>query len=132
MTLYFVIPGPPRTLKNHGWRTKSGKQMPSKAYQAWNQTAQLHLLDWKLKMRQYGEHAPLLPITVPVNCRALFYRDRLAGDAVGYFQGLADTLEEARIVENDVLVVSWDGSRLFKDAANPRIEVTLGNSTCFT
>ena len=38
---------------------------------------------------------------------------------------LADALEEAGIVENDRLIVSWDGSRLLKDAATPRIEVML-------
>jgi len=66
-----------------------------------------------------------LPITDEVNCRALFYRDALRGDAVGYYQALADALEEAGIVKNDRLIVSWDGSRLLKDADIPRIEVTL-------
>jgi Holliday junction resolvase RusA-like endonuclease len=113
----FFIPGAPRTKKNHGWRTKQGAQMPSHAFIEWNRSAQVHLAPVARAIKQ--------PIAVTVNCRALFYRDALRGDAVGYYQALADALEEAGIVENDRLIVSWDGSRLLKDADNPRIEVTL-------
>jgi hypothetical protein len=78
-----------------------------------------------------------LPITQYVNVRALFYRDRLTGDATGYYQALADYLQAPRqkdgkttrhgagIIDDDALIASWDGSRLLKDAANPRIEVTI-------
>ena len=38
---------------------------------------------------------------------------------------VADALEEAGVVLNDSLIASWDGSRLLKDAANPRVEITL-------
>lgn len=111
----FTIPWAPRTKKNHGWRTKSGKQMPSHAFMEWNAKAQIRLIP----IRQRGT------IQTPVNCRALIYRDRLSGDAVGYYQALADALEDARVVHDDVLIVSWDGSRLLKDAKNPRVEVVL-------
>jgi Holliday junction resolvase RusA-like endonuclease len=117
MTLSFTIPGAPRTKKNHGRLVRAGgrhRLIPSAAFGAWNAVAQVHLLK-----------IDTMPLLVPVNCRALFYRDALRGDAVGYYQALADALEEARIVENDALIVQWDGSRLLKDAANPRIEVTL-------
>lgn len=114
--IQFTIPGKPRTKKNHGWRTKRGRQMPSHAYAAWSKEALLHLC-----VLMAGRPT----IQGPVNCRALFYRDALRGDAVGYYQALADTLEDARVVHDDVLIVSWDGSRLLKDAKNPRIEVVL-------
>lgn len=116
--LHFTIFGAPRTKKNHGWRTKQGAQMPSHAFAAWNKSAQ-----WDLMI---ARRTPLFEtFKEPVNCRALFYRERSTGDAVGYFQALADALQEGRIVEDDRLIVSWDGSRLLKDTANPRIEVTL-------
>ena len=118
MTINFTIPGAPRTKKNSGWRTKQGKQMPSHAFLAWNKDAQLWLVDTRRKWDG-------LPLEGPVNCAAAFYRDAERGDAVGYYQALADALEEAQIVENDALIVSWDGSRMLKDAANPRIEVEL-------
>jgi glycine/D-amino acid oxidase-like deaminating enzyme len=69
--------------------------------------------------------AGMAPIAYPVNCRAIFYRDANRGDAVGYYQGLADVLEKAGVVINDVCITTWDGSRLRKDAANPRVEVEL-------
>lgn len=118
--LSFTIYGPPRTKKNHGWRTKSGKQMPSHSFAAWNRLAQASLAC----VRSRHLHT-WFPITEPINCRALFYRDAERGDAVGYYQALADALEDARILDNDSLVVSWDGSRLLKDRTNPRIEVHL-------
>ena len=61
----------------------------------------------------------------PHNCRALFYRDAARGDAVGYYQGLADLLEKRGVISNDKWLVSWDGSRLEIDKENPRVEVTL-------
>lgn len=133
MKLSFTIPGPPRTKKTSNRIVRCGKfpkVLPSKAFEEWNRMAQIRL-------RARGALAVLgsggceiskelcLPLEVPVNCRALFYRERMTGDAVGYYQALADALEEAGIVENDRLVVSWDGSRMLKDAANPRVEVVL-------
>lgn len=121
--LRFIIHGAPRTKKNHGWRTKTGRQMPSKAFAEWNKQAQMWLMTVRVLYRD------MLPIDKPVNCRALFYRDAERGDAVGYYQALADALQEARIVEDDKLIVSWDGSRLSKDAEGPRIWVELWPAT---
>ncbi len=108
-TLRFTIPGAPRT----------------KPHQEWNQAAQLHLCEPRAGWHMNAGAYDFVPFTVPVNGCALFYREALTGDAVGYYQALADALQEARIVENDKLIVSWDGSRLLKDAATPRVEVAL-------
>ena len=118
--LSFTIPGAPRTSKNHTWRTKAGHQMPSKAYMEWDRQAIVLCLLAKMHLGRSK-----FPVRAEVNCCALFYREALTGDAVGYYQALADTLEKAGIVENDRLIVSWDGSRVLKDAKNPRVEVTL-------
>jgi hypothetical protein len=107
----FTIMGSPRTKKNHGWRTKHGKHMPSKAWAKWAAWAEL-------------DGAPF-GILWDVNCKALFYRDAKRGDAVGFYQGLADLLEKRGVVVNDKQLVSWDGSRLLKDKDNPRVEVEL-------
>ena len=61
----------------------------------------------------------------PVNCRALIYRDALRGDAVGFYQAVGDLLQLAGVVVNDKYLVSWDGSRLLKDSARPRVELEL-------
>lgn len=118
----FTIPGAPRTKKNHGWRTKHGKQMPSRAFAAWNKQAQMYLMLWRTTN---GKPELRDPISCPVNVRAYFYRDAQRGDAVGYYQALADALQEARIVVDDALIVSWDGSRMLIDPRSPRIDVEL-------
>lgn len=113
---------PPRTKKTSPRLVTikpKGKQpfqkiLPSKAYVEW-EAAALRAVKGMLYEA----------ITCPVNCRAIFYRDRLSGDAVGFYQALADFLQKAGFVVNDVLIVSWDGTRLAKDVAEPRIELIL-------
>lgn len=114
-----VLLGAPRTKKNHSRIERRGKRnviLPSHAHEAWYASV-FH----SAKRQRPGAG----PIRCPVNCAALFLRDRLIGDAVGYYQAVADLLQKAGIIENDALIVSWDGSRLGKDAANPRIELFL-------
>lgn len=68
----------------------------------------------------------LRPLTTErVRCAATFYRDRNHGDAVGYFQGLADLLEKRSVLKNDRQIVDWAGSQLLKDAKRPRVEVRI-------
>ena len=114
----FVITGPPRTKKNHGRRIMRGGRVysiPSEAYETWDASAMV-----QLKKQFSGD-----PIASEVNCRALFFRHANVGDAVGFYQALADTLEHAGVLTNDQLIRSWDGSRLLKDKDNPRVIVTL-------
>ncbi len=121
--MQLVISGAPRTKKNHGSVIRRGKRrfhIPSAAWTTWVHSAAILVNGGMLGTRL--RHAL---IDVPVNCRALFYRDANRGDAVGYYQGLADLLEKRRVVANDRQIVSWDGSRLLKDVANPRVELTL-------
>jgi len=40
-------------------------------------------------------------------------------------QAVADALEHAGVVVNDRLIVSWDGSRLSKDAVRRRVELEV-------
>ncbi len=117
-----VISGPPRTKKNSGSVIKRGGRkfhIASDAYREWDAAAQQQLAvfrastDWKL------------PLLCDVNCAALFFRHALVGDAVGFYQALADILQNGGIVKNDKQIVQWDGSRMLKDAANPRVIVRL-------
>lgn len=118
------IPGAPRTKKNHGTVIQRGRRrfhVPSDAWTAWATAAAFAIAP------TVRRHAPRLPFppAVQLNCAALFFRHARVGDAVGYYQGLADLLERAGVVENDVSIVSWDGSRLLKDAQRPRVELVL-------
>ncbi len=118
----FTIEGPPRTKKNHGRVIKRGKRkfhVPSEAHEAWANSAVLQL---RIQARKrYPGGWP----SCPVNCRALIYRDANRGDAVGYYQAIADALEAAGVVENDRLIVAWDGSRILVDRHCPRVEIEL-------
>ena len=120
-----TIPGIPRTKKNSGRIVpREGRHilLPSEAWQTWADSVVPSIRAWAQRVK-------LVPLAYPVNCAALFYRDALRGDAVGFYQGLADLLEKAGIVENDKWIVSWDGSRLRKDASRPRVELVLTRST---
>ena len=117
-----LIPGVPRTKKNSGRIVQIGgkpRLLPSAAWEKWAKTAIPRARGVFLAAGQRE------PIAYPVNCRATFYRDALRGDAVGFYQALADVLEEAGVVQNDRWIVSWDGSRLEKDAKRPRVELVL-------
>ncbi len=117
--LTLTIPGKPRTKKNSGRIVPRGRRkilLPSKAWQDWCDAVAPLL---QAAMRKH------FAIERPVNCRALFYRDAARGDAVGFYQGLADVLEHGGVVVNDKWITQWDGSRLLIDRKNPRVEVVL-------
>ena len=123
--LTFTIHGAPRTKKNHGRRIRRGNRtysIPSEAYEAWTVEARKSLpAIWRAL-----HHAGITgPITADLNCTALIWRHADVGDAVGYYQGIADWLESVGIIKNDVQIRAWDGSRLLKDAQFPRVEITL-------
>lgn len=136
-SITFTLPVTPRTKKNSrrhikGRSKSTGKTitvpLPSEQYDRmeadvaiWARTSSV--LDPARVSGPWGYST--LELAQPLNCAAIFYRDALRGDAVGYYQGLADALEAAGIVANDKWIVQWDGSRLRKDAKRSRIEVTL-------
>jgi len=113
-----IILGAPRTKKNSLRRVMVGKflkSIPSAQYLAWRDVAVPQML------RQWGR----LPWAQPVNLRAIIYRDALRGDLLGYLDGIADALQEARVVVDDKWIMGLDGCRLDKDAARPRVELEI-------
>jgi Holliday junction resolvase RusA-like endonuclease len=121
MALTFTIEGAPRTKKNHGKRVKRGKRVfsvSSDAHKLWEQKAL-----WQL--RQQRQLYVGWPLVEPVSVRAIVYREANVGDLVGYLQAIGDALEGAGILADDKWIASWDGSRLLKDAARPRVEIEI-------
>ncbi len=116
-----TLHGSPRTKKTSN-RLFNGRVHPSLAFEAWNNLVQPQLAIFRAKSLA---PAGTFPIKCQVNCRALFYRHADVGDATGFYQALADALQEGGIVGNDRQIRSWDGSMLLKDRDNPRIIVTL-------
>lgn len=122
----FVIFGIPRTKKTSsrivGRFTARPRLLPSKANEEWEQTALGSMYGVRAAARKFGVQ---FPIRENVNCRAVFYRHADVGDASGFYQALADFLQKAGVLKNDVQIKQWDGARLRKDRDNPRIEVWL-------
>lgn len=119
----FVIPGDPRTKKTHQriLRTRDGRPFvaPSQQWVAYEKDA-LSLVNQFIS--QFSDY---FPINYKVEIEALFYRKADVGDITNYEQGLGDLLQNAGILADDKLIDSWDGSRKLKDAAVPRVEVTI-------
>lgn len=98
------------------------KVLPSEAFEQFERDCSLV---WP-EIRQVLEARGVgLPITSRVSVRALFYRDADRGDSHGYYQALADVLQGLGVIADDRLIEDWDGSRRLKDAARPRVEVTI-------
>lgn len=141
-SITFVLPVVPRTKKNSRThvrkRAKTGNMitvpLPSEAYKTmegqivmWARTSLATDANKSLVLDRNNKacRAERLFLAQPMNCAAIFYREKEIGDAVGYYQGLADALEAAGVLADDRWLVQWDGSRLRRDANRPRIEVTL-------
>jgi len=134
----------PRTKKNHGVmiRVKGSERIaliPSDVYRAWHKGARKLLL---AQIRANLDLQRLLPLAFPMRLHAVFYRDRLQGDLMGFIDGLADFLNDdlrsdyeqqkqgkdgaVRVIENDRWIIGFTReTRLEKDAARPRIELRL-------
>ena len=116
----FTILGAPRTKKTHQRIARKADGTPfiigAKTSVGWEQSAIAQLRSqW---------HRPGA-INQPVCVRALFYRERATGDATNFYQAVGDALQESWVLMNDSLIEHWDGSRLRKDAANPRVVVDV-------
>jgi hypothetical protein len=67
--------------------------LPSEQFEEFEKTALVLGMQIIPKLRQAGA---VLPITKPVHIKALFYRDRDAGDWTGFTNALADVLQGER------------------------------------
>lgn len=121
-----VILGAPRTKKNHTRRIKRGHrvfQVQSVAHEAWVESARLQLA--VAHRRAIAAREFHGTFTVPVNLRALIYREKRTGDLGNYLAAVCDVLQAAGVVANDKLIEGFDGSRLLVDRHIPRVEIEL-------
>jgi len=116
-----VIPLNPRTKKNTQQiviNKKTGRPfiMQSSKYKEYEKNA-----GWFLK--KISE-----PISVPVNVKCVFYREkRIMCDLTNLLEAIDDILVSYGVLSDDnfTVIVSHDGSRVFVDKANPRTEITI-------
>lgn len=113
-----IIPGSPRTKKNHRIRTKQGKSLPPKAFTEWEKAAEWEA---KIQLRKFKVNTP---ITTDVYVSAVGYYRGPRPDLSGFLEGVGDCFEGI-VWKNDRQIISWDGSRLFHDKDNPRTELKV-------
>lgn len=116
-----VIPLNPRTKKNTQQiviNKKTGKPfiMQSSKYKEYEKNA-----GWFLK--KISE-----PISVPVNVKCVFYREkRIMCDLTNLLEAIDDILVSYGVLSDDnfTVIVSHDGSRVYIDKENPRTEIEI-------
>lgn len=116
-----VIPGEPRTKKNHQriLQTRDGRRFvsPSSQYKEYEETA--------------GWFVPSEGIDYPVNLKCEYYmQTKRKVDLCNLIEATCDILVKYGCIKDDNsnIVVSHDGSRVYYDKKNPRVEVTIDES----
>lgn len=116
----FTIHTDPRTKKNSSQIFVAGNRhfvAPSKAYKSFESDC-LRLIPGKYKCA----------VESPVNLKGVFYMGtKRKVDLCNLLSALCDVLVVANVIadDNSGIVVSHDGSRVFYDKINPRIEVEI-------
>jgi len=105
------------------------KVQPSKRWRAWAKKAPIIMQPELGIVQMPGERPKFLSIDSDLHICATFYRESKIGDLLGYMQGLADLLQDRKVIANDRQLVNWDGSRLDKDKGRPRVEIKLYRAT---
>lgn len=122
----FVILGTPRVKKNNQAvvlaRSRSGAVYPrkvdTKAYKAWR----------KIALPQINRQKPTFEIDYPINLSCRFYMDTKAKvDLSALYEGIQDELVNTNVLTDDnyTIVASHDGSGVYVDRENPRMEITI-------
>ncbi len=102
--------------KKIGWKPCYIQSRPSAAYDAWEKEAR------KAIMRQKPEGFKIFTESVAI--KVLAYYKGARPDLSGAMESVGDCIE-GYVIFNDRQIVSWDGSRLYHDKANPRTEIEV-------
>lgn len=126
MTIYkALVPVNPRTKKNNQKIIKNSRTgalmiIQNDRYKQFERDA-----GWFLKK-------PASPISEPINIRCLFYRDsRRRVDLTNLLEAIDDILVKYKIIADDnfEIIRGHDGSRVFVDKDNPRVEIEISTLT---
>lgn len=118
----YLIPGPPISKKNSpriATNRKTGKPfiLPSKNY-----------IDFEAAASYFLQPKPPKPIDYPVTVRCIFYMPtHRKVDKSNLEAAIHDILVKFGILEDDNrdIVASTDGSRVYYDKTNPRVEIEI-------
>jgi Holliday junction resolvase RusA-like endonuclease len=90
---------------------------PSKAYLEWEKAARAAFRE------QFGKVEPI-PKDILIHVKAVAYIKGVAPDLSGMCESVGDCLEGFAWMD-DKQIVSWDGSRVYRDKENPRTEIEV-------
>lgn len=122
MRLEFTIPVVPRSKKNNGQIVMRGKYpvlLPSKAYLTFEKACLPYL--------KYVKDTAGV-INYPVNVQCLFFTEtKRKVDLPNLLNAIDDAMVKSGLIidDNRDIIAAHDGSRVFHDKFNPRIEITI-------
>lgn len=120
--MMITINGNPITKKNHSQIIKVGNRhmlVPSKQYKAYESD----FVAQCIKLGVYGKNA-----SKRLNIACVYYmKTRRKVDLTNLLSATMDCLVKAKVIEDDncKIAYSHDGSRVFYDKENPRVEITI-------
>lgn len=116
-----VIPGRPGILKNSKQivRTKAGRTFmkASDRYAIWEKMA-YEFINKASRQTQYD-------FPMNLQCQFYFVNHQYEPDLSNAYQGIEDLLQKTKVILDDKLIYSHDGSRKIFGARSNRIEITL-------
>lgn len=129
MSYHFTIYGDPRTKKNHQQILGAGGKCPAcgKPQKQWIGQSATHGKYEKNALSQITGK-PDTPIDYPVNIRYLYYmQTRRRVDLLNLMAATDDILSKAEVIadDNSKIVAAHDGSRVYYDKENPRVEIDI-------
>lgn len=122
MEIKFTIPVKPATKKNSGQIIMRGsypRLLPSKQYLQFEKDTQPYFRRVKIQTDE---------INYPVNVQCLFYMEtRRKVDLCNLLNAIDDAAVKSGLFidDNRDIIAGHDGSRVYHDPINPRIEVTI-------
>lgn len=122
MAIKFTLPVIPRSKKNSGQIVMRGKYpilLPSKQYQAFEKECLPYL---------YRVKQEVGVVNYPVNIQCIFYVDaRRKVDLSNLLNAIDDAMVKSGLIldDNRDIIAGHDGSRVFHDNVNPRIELEI-------
>lgn len=122
MAYKFTVFGHPYVKKSNQrlvWNGRRSVRIDTPRYKEWHKSA--------LQQLKIGAR-PSVAIDTPINLECKFYvRTHGRVDLSALYEGIQDVLVEIGILadDNSRIVCSHDGSGVFYDKENPRLEVTI-------
>jgi len=134
MQITLTIPGSIRSKKNSKRVFGCGKfkkVLPSKAYLAWEDSARVEAMIQTTGLRglRIRKGGILIPEGIQCCVKALCFCKGVLPDLSGALESVGDAFRGI-LWKDDKQIVSWDGSRVYRDTKNPCTKISILWNTC--